>query len=358
MRLLLAAALVLLGSPSFAAMAIPADTIIRSAVDGFIRPAFLQFAEESTALKTDVSALCATPGGAALSAARERFKSTVLAFSRVEFVRIGPLGVGDRLERLLFWPDSKGIALKQVQAALAEKDVSVTEPATLQGKSVALQGLVALEFLLFGTGSEALGTGEGSFRCGYAASATGLVAGLAATVDAEWRDDGARGAVAHMLDPQPTADDYRTQTEVLEKLTATLIHGTETIRDQRLMPIIGATEGKPKPKSALFWRSNMTVPAIAANFAGLHDFFVAAKYPEAMGETNGWVANGAVFEFENAARAAAEIANPIETVVTATEGLQVLRYLVIITGSLDTLLGDNLAAALDLSVGFSQLDGD
>jgi uncharacterized protein len=38
--------------------------------------------------------------------------------------------------------------------------------------------------------------------------------------------------------------------------------------------------------------------------------------------------------------------------------LQALKYLVIITGSLDTLLGQNLAAALGLSVGFSTLDGD
>ncbi len=35
-----------------------------------------------------------------------------------------------------------------------------------------------------------------------------------------------------MLSPQPTYDDFRTETEVLEKLAATLIHGTETIRDQ------------------------------------------------------------------------------------------------------------------------------
>ena len=77
-----------------------------------------------------------------------------------------------------------------------------------------------------------------------------------------------------------------------------------------------------------------------------------------MGTTNGWVANGAVFEFENAARAAADITDPIDKAVTVPEELRALKYMVIITGSLDTLLGDNLAAALGLSVGFSQLDGD
>ncbi len=65
-----------------------------------------------------------------------------------------------------------------------------------------------------------------------------------------------------------------------------------------------------------------------------------------------------MFEFENAARAAADIVDPMEVAVKDDEQLRALRYLVIITGSLDTLLGENLAAALGLSVGFSQLDGD
>ncbi len=48
----------------------------------------------------------------------------------------------------------------------------------------------------------------------------------------------------------------------------------------------------------------------------------------------------------------------MEQAVVDPRQLQALKYLVIITGSLDTLLGQNLAAALGLSVGFSTLDGD
>jgi predicted lipoprotein len=219
-----------------------------------------------------------------------------------------------------------------------------------------MQGLVAIEYLLFGTGSEELGTADGAYRCSFAAAATRLVSDLAETIDTEWHDTGVDGASSHMLDPQPTADDYRTETEVLEKLAATLIHGTETVRDQRLMPIL--SDGKPKPKSALFWRSNMTASALAANFSALHEYFLAAHYPEAVGVANSWVANGAIFEFENAVRAAGVVTAPIEQAVVDPEQLQALKYMMIITGSLDTLLGQNLAAALGLSVGFSALDGD
>jgi hypothetical protein len=357
MRLLLAAALVSLAAPAVAQSAIPNEQLIQSAIDDYIQPSFHQFAEDAASLEQSVGTLCETPSAEALETARTQFKSAIIAYSRIEFVRIGPLGLGDRLERLLFWPDRKGIALKQVQAALAEADPTAASPDTLKNKSVAMQGLGALEFLLFGTGSDELATAA-QYRCAYSHAIVTLVDDLAATLDAEWHDTSPDGPVAHMLSPQPTFDDYRTQTEVLERLAATMIHSTEAIRDQRLTPILGEAQGSPKPRSALFWRSNMTVPSLAANFAGIHDFFIAARYPEAVGEENAWVAKGAIFEFENAARATAAITDPIEQAVTDKVQLDALKYLVIITGSLDHLLGENLASALGLSVGFSALDGD
>jgi predicted lipoprotein len=357
MRLLLTLAFALAATPALAQSAIPVPTIIAESIDGYIRPAFAHLAEEAGTLAHDVAGLCATPADSGLAAARQQFGATALAYARAEFLRIGPLGSGDRMERLLFWPDRKGIALRQVQAALAEADPTAAAPETLRRKSVAMQGLVAVEYLLFGTGSDDLAAGA-AYRCSYAAAATTLIAGLAGEIDAEWRDTGPAGIAARLTAPTPEADDYRTETEVLEKLAATLIHGTETIRDQRVMPVLGAAQGGPKPRSALFWRSGLTVPALAANFAGLHDFFVAAGFPEAMAGPNEWVSNGALFEFQNAARAAALITAPIEQAVADAAQLQALKYMVIITGSLDTLLGDNLAAALGLSVGFSALDGD
>ncbi len=354
MRLLLAAvALAAFASPAAAQSAIPAHDIITGAIDTYIRPSFHRLAQETAGLEAGVATLCAAPSTEALDEARDRFRATVLAFSRVEFVRVGPLSRFDRLERLLFWPDRKGIALRQVQQALATEDETAADPATLTGKSVAMQGLAAVEYLLFGTGAEALAAGD-DYRCRYAGASTTLIAGLAATLDAEWADPA--GQSDHMLAPQPTYDDFRTELEVLEKLAATLIHGTETIRDQRLTPILAGKA--PNPRAALFWRSDMTAPALAANFAGLHDYFVAARYPEAVGGANAWVANGAVFEFENAVRAAELIVDPMAEAVGDPEQLQALRYMVIITGSLDSILGQNLAAALGLAVGFSALDGD
>ncbi len=69
---------------------------------------------------------------------------------------MGPAREDNRFERLFFWPDRRGRGLRQVQGILAEEDETATDPATLYQKSVAVQGLLALDFVLSGEGNETL----------------------------------------------------------------------------------------------------------------------------------------------------------------------------------------------------------
>ena len=366
MRLLLAVLLSLAATPVLAqdastqpAITVDSAPIITGAIEGYIRPAFHQFAADIAAMKGDVDTLCAGPATAALAKAQADFKQAAVSYSRIEFLRLGPLLVEDRAERLLFWPDSKGIALRQVQAALASEDPTAADPATLRKKSVAMQGLNALEYVLFGTGSDTLATADGAYRCSYGAAISSLLNDLATTLDTEWQDTSTKGPAEAMLHPKPDASDYRTPREVLEKLASSLIVGTEVIRDQRLTPVIGASEGAPKPKSALFWRSGMTVPSLKAGFTGLNDFFIATQLPPTLKSLgDAWISIGALFEFKNAIDTVDKITDPIDVAVADQRQFQALNYLVNLSRTLDTLLGENLPAALGLTTGFSQLDGD
>lgn len=358
MRLLIAAAaLALIATPALADPTIPTNEIITNAIDKYIRPSFAQFETDTAALKVGMATLCAAPSAGAVSAAQDEFKTVVTSYSRIEFLHFGPLTIGNRAEQLLFWPDTKGIALKQVQQVLGQQDAAAASADTLKDKSVALQGLSALEFVLFGTGSETLAAADGAYRCSYGSAVAMLINTRATTLNTEWQDKSPNGPEAHMLNPQPDADDYRTQKEVLEKLSGALVVGTDIIRDQRITPIIGAATGSPKPRSALFWRSGQTVPSLTANVQGLKDFFVAANFHDAV-KGNLWISNGAIFEFDNALSALAKLNGPLDQLVTQPAAMQQLDYLVNITRVTDTLLGDNLSGALGLTLGFSLLDGD
>lgn len=357
MRLLLAVVLALAVAPVAAEeQRLTAGQVVSLAITEAIRPGFAQYAEETASLQRNVGALCDAPSEPALDAARSQFKSVVAAWSRVELYRLGPLMVENRYDKVLFWPDRKGIALKQVQGVLADADAAATDPAKLGGKSVAMQGLGALEFLLFGTGAEQLTTAEGDFRCRYGLAIATLQADLAAQLAAEWNDP--EGISKRLLEPSEADPDYRSFREVAEALTGLLAHGTEAIRDQRLLPFLGRDGAAPKPKSALFWRSGMTVPSITANFEGLAALLEKSRIAEATTADNLWVGNSANFEFGNAERAGKVVSAPVEQALEDPKQKKALDYLVIVTQSLDTILGENLAAALGLSVGFSSLDGD
>jgi hypothetical protein len=357
MRLLLAVLIALAVAPVAAQeQKLTAEQVVSLAITEAIRPGFAQYAEETASLTISVGGLCQSPSDAGLAAARAQFKAAVTAWSRIELYRLGPLMTENRYDKILFWPDRKGIALKQVQGVLADADPDVTDPAKLTGKSVAMQGLGALEFLLFGTGAEQLTTPQWAFRCRYSLAIATLQADLAAQLSAEWNDP--EGISKRLLKPSEADPDYRSFREVAEALTGLLAHGTEAIRDQRLLPFLGRDGAAPKPKSALFWRSGMTVPSINANFEGLRALLEKSRIAEATTPDNLWVGNSANFEFGNAERAGKVVTEPVEQALDDPKQKKALDYLVIVTQSLDTILGENLAAALGLSVGFSSLDGD
>ncbi|TIT84015.1 MAG: peptidase M75, Imelysin, partial [Mesorhizobium sp.] len=129
---------------------VKASAVIQRAIDGFIRPAYASLHDHAGSLTKAMRTLCNAPSQGSLEAARVEFSATVEAWSSAEIIAFGPIRENNRLERMLYWPDRKGIGLKQVQAALAGKDPTATDPAQLADKSVAMQGLGALEFVLYG----------------------------------------------------------------------------------------------------------------------------------------------------------------------------------------------------------------
>lgn len=335
---------------------IPLGDVVQRAVDNVFRPGFAAYAEATTELDASFDALCAAPGGDTLEISRAAFAETVAAWSRVELYSIGPLREDNRSERILFWPDRKGIALRQVQQILAESDETATDPSTLSGKSVAVQGLGALEFLLWGTGAESLAGPEDGFRCRYADAIGTLLATTARQMATEWADP--EGISKRLISPTESDPDYRSTREVAEELSGLLAHGVELIRDQRLLPFLGRDGAPAKPKSALFWRSGLTAASADGNFEGLRALFQWSGLDVAGGAKNAWVANTGGFEFRNADRALAVITKPVEAALEDEKQRHAYDYLVLVTQSLGTILGENLPAALGLSVGFSSLDGD
>jgi predicted lipoprotein len=332
-----------------AAAAEPSE-VLRKAVDSVIRPGFAQWAGRAVGLEKDISNLCAAPSDARLRLVRQQFGKVVDAYGQVSFLRFGPLVEASRAEHLLFWPDRKGIGLRQVQAILANEDATAIRLADLQEKSVAVQGLGALEFVFYGDGSERLAGKEADFRCEYARSIAAALVATTAELSSAW--SAADGIASHLAEPQLDYVDYRSDREALEGLVGSMAHGVELIRDTQLLPFIGRKDERPKPRSALFWRSGQTLPLIRAQFAGIESLLASSGIGQMVGADDLWVDNSARFGLANARRAVDIITLPVEQALADPAQRRALDHLVILTGSLQTLLGENLSVALGLSVGF------
>lgn len=345
----------------FVVLAMPsahaANRTIVNAVDGFIRPAYRNFAIQTKELLPAVTAFCTASDASTMGAARASFRDVLGAWSEIEIVRIGPVTQDNRQERILHWPDRKGIGLKQVQAALSNEDPTATDATRLAGKSVAMQGLGALEFVLFGTGADDPASWASGYRCRYGEAIAGNLASMAQDIASEW--DAADGFASIWANPSPENNLYRNDAESLNDLMDIFVQGTEMVRDVRLNGFLGKEADKDKPKQAIYWRSNGTVDSLAANIAGTAKLFDASHLADLATSENAYLAGSIDFEFGNAKNALAEIkGKPIDAILSDEATRSKLAYFGVVTSSLSELFGTRLSGALGLSAGFSSLDGD
>ena len=108
----------------------------------------------------------------------------------------------------------------------------------------------------------------------------------------------------------------------------------------------------------LFWRSGKTVDALAGNLDGMRALLEASKLAGALPADQNWMAKEALFEFSNAANAAAGTEGPIADMLADPGKRAKLAYFSLVTSSLSEIFGTQLSGALGLTAGFSSLDGD
>jgi len=350
MRSLLAAVLILAGLSAAHA----ADGVGSRVSTAFVAPTVEALSTASERLDADIAGLCAAPDEAALKTARAAFGIVVADWGRASVLRFGPLVSDNRFERLFFWPDPRGIALKQVQGLLAEKDPQAIAGG-VSGKSAALQGLPALEFALFGTGAEALATGD-TYRCEFASAIARNIAGLAADIRDGWSPD--MPFAKSFATPAPDGEPYRSEAEVHGEIVKALSTALQFVRAAELLPPLGEEAKKANGRRAPFWRSRLTVPLISAQAAGVLDLLEAAGYEETLPEDSRYIAGSIRFELSNAVRVLGQVQADPEGAFSSEPDRGRFVFAELALHHASELITRDLAAALGLTMGFNALDGD
>ncbi|WP_018235139.1 imelysin family protein [Ensifer sp. BR816] len=334
--------------------------VMAKALDNFIIPGYRDLSRATADLGEKNAALCATPSTAALDEARAAFSDVVRKWSAIEIIRLGPALEQNRFERFLFYPDRKSTGLKQVQAILAKRDESATQAESLKSKSVAVQGLGALEYVLYGTGAESLASEEGGFRCRYGMAIAQNLTTIAGELLAAWeKPDGIQSAWKKAGPDNPL---FRDNKEAATELLGVLVHSVEMIKDQRLRPFYaGPTAGKAdkgRPKLAIYWRSGNTMASLAANLRGLQTLFNVAGMENLLPGDSRSIAGSVNFLFKALISATDRIDGPIDAALTDEKQRSRLDFIGLNTADLLDRLNRDFGGAIGLGAGFSFADGD
>ncbi|MCB1418575.1 MAG: peptidase M75, Imelysin [Notoacmeibacter sp.] len=331
--------------------------IVRNAVESVILPAYGDLAAKTKALAADVGGLCDRPSAAALGKARAAFADVVTAWGRIEFVQFGPVREDNRLERILFFPDRRGIGLKQIQQWIAKPEDKAPDATALAAKSAAVQGLPALEFVLHGTGSADLAGPASAWRCAVGAAIAGNLDIVAGEVLEDWSDAG--GIRRDLENPGAGNLLYRSSDEALAQVLKVLPNGYELMAETRVKPVLGDDAASAKSKAAPFWRSGLTARSLDANLDGLAKLAATEGLAEGLpDDLRSWVPGNLVFE-TGQARALVSASGDDLASDAATE--QGHARLTVVLGQIESLretASTGVLGGYGLAAGFSSLDGD
>ncbi|PWR17971.1 imelysin family protein [Zavarzinia compransoris] len=327
-------------------------------VDRHVLPAFTRLAAAAAALEAGAAAFCRAPDEAGLDRLRALYADASDGWQGVQHLRFGPLELFMRSSRLMFWPDPRDSVGRQLADLLGKGDAAQFRPDALEKLSVSIQGLPALERLLYGDDAGLLlaGNGDAALRCAAAAGIAANIARQAAGVLADWQ--GGSVAYAAMLKAAGGGNEYyRTPQEAAVELFKSLHLAVEMVADRKLSRALGDRPGGAKPRLLEQWRSGRSLANIRIDLAAALDLWrsgmgdvvkardavLAAKVDKALADL---------------VAAAAAIEGPLDKALTDAGQRPRLVALVADAGAAKALLANEVAPALGIPVGFNALDGD
>ncbi|WP_373505632.1 imelysin family protein [Aestuariivirga sp.] len=331
------AALLVVASGSAAAQANPrTDYVFERIVTEVVVPGFKSLETAARAHESAWTAYCTEPSAVGRDRLDASFHEVADRWASAEMMRTGPASEDFRHERFYFWPERKNAVERALAAAMNGEDGAPFTARRIGGESAALQGLPALERLLFGNGTDRpglSGEGEGKRRCELGSAIAGNAARLASEMNSGW---------------EKRSGDI--SAEAKASLATDLVTAFAIIKDTKIEAVIGDTEADVKPRAAEFWRSGRSMRDIVLNL-------------ETMGRVNAILFE--VLPEEVALPAATQTA--IDIARSITGNLADLAAgperssAILLRDSVDAAqdrAAIEVPAALGVTVGFNSLDGD
>lgn len=339
--------------------------MVTSAVDNTIVPAYQFFADVSTRTTGAVAAWCDNSSPALLDAARTAFSGSVHAWARVQHIRFGPARTDNRWQRIAFLPDPRGVVRRQVAKMMAERAQGLLTIEAIAEQSAAVQGLPALELLLYAP-AENEAPETLAYRCRLALAIAGHVQLLAGNMARDWtRPEG--GWRQRLLSAGQGSSDYQSPNEAAAELVRTLLTGLQILREEHLLPWLRAAEAKKTWAGLPFERSGRSRDVVSTEILALRNLHKALHLDLVVQElgfkdrSKAWMKGWIASTYDSLERDAKTLVLPSEDnleALASEDNLKALRRSRFNANGLRQLIGREIAPAAALTIGFNELDGD
>ena len=268
--------LLLIATPALALEDADYSAAVAATAKDAIIPGYQAFGEAAKDMQTRLEALCKAPGDDTLKSAQQQFADLTAAWARIQYISFGPIFEHQRAFRIEYWPDKRNVVGRQLAEVLKKQDHAALEPERFATTTVGVQGLPALERLLFGDDAlVALASGDGAaFRCGLFAAISDNLETIARDVVTGWTE-GDAAFLARIEHPSADDEELPSGRDAAGRLLNDLLTATIAMRDMKLLAPLGTSLAKAKGQNAEYWRSGQSVAMLAANLEGWRAQFFA-----------------------------------------------------------------------------------
>lgn len=334
--------------------AAPAAAIANAPLlEHFIQPSIAQFRTALKSFQQSLNQVCLADNPASATTLESPFANLLARWSALVPLRFGPLIDQNRFERLYFWPDPRGLVQRQSLAFVTGKArIATTE--TLADQSVAVQGLPALEQAIYGDQGIVASTQHRQPACAYAQAIVINAIGVAQELQQAWNPQ--KGFGQQFAQPSEQNPVYRTEHEIDSEIVKALAGGLQFLKELELAPMKGPTAQRALPQRGPFYRSGNTFSFAQQRVKALQDLYRHAEFD--LPADAQWAQDSFLAELDRASKTLSQIDAQKGNSLNAEQFNQAITLLGLQLGNAYSILVEDIAPALELTLGFNALDGD
>jgi uncharacterized protein len=353
--------LLLIATPALALEDADYSAAAAATAKGAIITGYQGFGEAAKEMEARLETLCKAPGDGTLKNAQQQFTALTAAWARIQYISFGPIFEHQRAFRIEYWPDKRNVVGRQLAEVLKKQDHAALEPERFATTTVGVQGLPALERMLFGDDalSELKGPGA-AFRCGLFAAISNNLETIARDVMTGWTE-GDRAFLARIEHPSEDDEELPSGRDAAGRLLNDLLTATIAMRDMKLLAPLGTSLAKAKGQNAEYWRSGQSIATLAANLEGWRAQFFADRGLGALlaAQPDGKpTADELTAAVDQASSALRQVTLPLDKAVADPAQRKLVEAFAVQLVKMRDLLAGPVTTKLNIPVGFNALDGD